>query len=76
MKRFHVHAHVENLEASIAFYSTMFAARPPAREQFHMWSDIPVSSQLVEKSGSRCCARAAPANLVAVAMKAVTSCCP
>jgi hypothetical protein len=30
MKRFHVHAHVDNLEASIAFYSTMFAA-PPTR---------------------------------------------
>jgi lactoylglutathione lyase len=30
MKRFHVHAHVENLEASIAFYSKMFAA-PPTR---------------------------------------------
>ena len=28
MKRFHVHAHVENLQASIAFYSRMFAAEP------------------------------------------------
>jgi catechol 2,3-dioxygenase-like lactoylglutathione lyase family enzyme len=28
MKRFHVHAHVENLQASIAFYSKMFAAEP------------------------------------------------
>jgi lactoylglutathione lyase len=28
MKRFHVHAHVENLDASIAFYSKMFAAEP------------------------------------------------
>jgi hypothetical protein len=28
MKRFHVHAHVENLEASIAFYSKLFAAAP------------------------------------------------
>ncbi|OUM03481.1 ArsI/CadI family heavy metal resistance metalloenzyme [Variovorax sp. JS1663] len=28
MKRFHVHAHVENLEASIAFYSKLFAAEP------------------------------------------------
>ena len=26
MKRFHVHAHVEDLAASIAFYSKMFAA--------------------------------------------------
>ena len=30
MKRFHVHAHVEDLQASIAFYSKMFAA-PPTR---------------------------------------------
>jgi Glyoxalase/Bleomycin resistance protein/Dioxygenase superfamily len=28
MKRFHVHAHVEDLGASIAFYSKMFAAAP------------------------------------------------
>ncbi len=28
MKRFHVHAHVEDLAASIAFYSKMFAAAP------------------------------------------------
>lgn len=28
MKRFHVHAHVENLQASIAFYTKMFGAEP------------------------------------------------
>ena len=28
MKRFHVHAHVEDLQASIAFYAKMFAAQP------------------------------------------------
>lgn len=28
MKRFHVHAHVADLKASIAFYSQMFAAEP------------------------------------------------
>ncbi len=28
MKRFHVHAHVEDLQASIAFYSSLFAAEP------------------------------------------------
>ncbi|MFO0691252.1 MAG: ArsI/CadI family heavy metal resistance metalloenzyme [Myxococcota bacterium] len=28
MKRFHVHAHVEDLKASIAFYSSLFAAEP------------------------------------------------
>lgn len=30
MKRFHVHAHVDDLPASIAFYSRLFAA-PPTR---------------------------------------------
>lgn len=28
MKRFHVHAHVEDLQASIAFYSKMFGTQP------------------------------------------------
>ena len=28
MKRFHVHAHVEDLAASVAFYSTLFGAAP------------------------------------------------
>ena len=28
MKRFHVHAHVEDLTGSIAFYSKLFAAKP------------------------------------------------
>jgi lactoylglutathione lyase len=28
MKRFHVHAHVKDLEASIAFYTKLFAAAP------------------------------------------------
>ncbi|HEU5293864.1 MAG TPA: ArsI/CadI family heavy metal resistance metalloenzyme [Burkholderiaceae bacterium] len=28
MKRFHVHVHVQDLQASIAFYSKMFAAQP------------------------------------------------
>jgi Glyoxalase/Bleomycin resistance protein/Dioxygenase superfamily len=33
MKRFHVHAHVEDLAASIAFYSKMFAAEPTRVER-------------------------------------------
>lgn len=32
MKRFHVHAHVENLDASIAFYSKLFGAAPTRTE--------------------------------------------
>lgn len=33
MKRFHVHAHVENLPQSIAFYSKMFGAAPSRVER-------------------------------------------
>jgi len=32
MKRFHVHAHVEDLQASVSFYSKMFAAEPTRLE--------------------------------------------
>jgi len=32
MKRFHVHAHVEDLEASVAFYSKLFAVEPARLE--------------------------------------------
>ena len=32
MKRFHVHAHVEDLQASVAFYSRMFGAEPTRLE--------------------------------------------
>jgi catechol 2,3-dioxygenase-like lactoylglutathione lyase family enzyme len=32
MKRFHVHAHVEDLQASVAFYSKLFAAEPARLE--------------------------------------------
>lgn len=32
MKRFHVHVSVENLEQSIRFYSTLFAADPAVRQ--------------------------------------------
>lgn len=32
MKRFHVHAHVEDLAASVAFYTRLFAAEPSRLE--------------------------------------------
>ena len=32
MKRFHVHAHVEDLKASVAFYTKLFAAEPTRLE--------------------------------------------
>lgn len=46
MKRFHVHAHVEDLQASIAFYSKMFAAVPTRVESDYakwMLDDPPVN---------------------------------
>ena len=33
MKRFHVHAHVDDLNASVAFYSKLFAAEPTRLEK-------------------------------------------
>jgi hypothetical protein len=33
MKRFHIHTHVEDLQASIAFYSKLFAAAPARVER-------------------------------------------
>ena len=38
MKRFHVHVGVENLDASIAFYSALFAAEPSvAKPDYAKW---------------------------------------
>ncbi len=33
MKRFHVHLHVQDLQASIAFYSRLFSAQPSLRRK-------------------------------------------
>ena len=43
MKRFHLHAHVEDLQESIAFYSRMFAAEPTRVESdYAKWMlDVP-----------------------------------
>ena len=32
MKRFHLHVSVENIDQSIYFYSTLFAAQPAVRQ--------------------------------------------
>ncbi len=67
MKRFHVHAHVEDLQASIAFYSKLFAA-PPARTNDKA-PGSPGAREVVERdqgeaevvlhrAGERRCARA------------------
>ena len=55
MKRFHVHAHVENLEASIAFYSRMFAAAPARVESdYAKWMlDDPRINFAISTRGSR-----------------------
>ena len=55
MKRFHVHAHVSDLEASIAFYSKMFAAEPSRVENdYAKWMlDDPRINFAISTRGSR-----------------------
>ena len=46
MKRFHVHLGVDDLQASIGFYSTLFAAPPTVqRDDYAKWmlDDPPVN---------------------------------
>ena len=63
MKRFHVHAHVENLPVSIAFYSKMFAAEPTrVRADEAKWM-LPVFSEATpegQEQAPACCAGSAP----------------
>jgi catechol-2,3-dioxygenase len=54
MKRFHVHAHVQDLQASVAFYSKMFAAEPTRLETDYakwMLEDPRVNFAISTKSG-------------------------
>ena len=55
MKRFHVHAHVENLETSIAFYSKMFASEPTRVESdYAKWMlDDPRINFAISTRGSK-----------------------
>jgi hypothetical protein len=55
MKRFHVHAHVEDLQASIAFYSKMFAAEPARVESdYAKWMlDDPRINFAISTRGSK-----------------------
>jgi len=55
MKRFHVHAHVENLDASIAFYSKMFASVPTRVESdYAKWMlDDPRINFAISTRGSK-----------------------
>lgn len=55
MKRFHVHAHVEDLAASIAFYSKLFAAEPTRTEvDYAKWMlDDPRINFAISTRGSK-----------------------
>jgi catechol 2,3-dioxygenase-like lactoylglutathione lyase family enzyme len=55
MKRFHVHAHVENLADSIAFYSKMFGAEPTRLEtDYAKWMlDDPRINFAISTRGSK-----------------------
>jgi len=55
MKRFHIHAHVADLEASIAFYSKMFAAEPTRIEgDYAKWMlDDPRINFAISTRGSK-----------------------
>lgn len=77
--RFHVHAHVDNLQASIAFYSRMFGAQPVRVEaDYAKWHlEIPRLNFAISTRGSTttsaCCAPLTqPAG---IAVKAGSSCC-
>ncbi len=55
MKRFHVHVGVENLEASIAFYTGLFAAAPTiAKPDYAKWmlNDPRVNFAISQKCGA------------------------
>jgi catechol 2,3-dioxygenase-like lactoylglutathione lyase family enzyme len=54
MKRFHVHVDVENLEQSIRFYSSLFAAEPTVRKPDYakwMLDDPRVNFAISERQG-------------------------
>jgi lactoylglutathione lyase len=55
MKRFHVHTHVEDLQASIAFYSKLFAAEPARIEaDYAKWMlDDPRINFAISTRGSK-----------------------
>jgi lactoylglutathione lyase len=56
MKRFHVHAHVQDLQASIAFYSKLFAAEPTRVEADYakwMLEDPRINFAISTRGGGR-----------------------
>ncbi|MGK2901132.1 MAG: hypothetical protein ACSLE9_20990 [Burkholderiaceae bacterium] len=78
MKRFHVHTHVDDLQASIDFYSRMFAAAPTRIEDDYTLGSIPVFSERAAAAPepSACCAASAPRDgASAIAVRFKSSCC-
>ena len=56
MKRFHVHVHVEDLQASIAFYAKLFAAEPTRVESDYakwMLDDPRINFAISNRDGQR-----------------------
>ena len=56
MKRFHVHVHVEDLQASIAFYAKLFAAEPTRVESDYakwMLDDPRINFAISNRGGER-----------------------
>jgi len=56
MKRFHVHVHVDDLQASIAFYSKLFAAEPARVERDYakwMLDDPRINFAISNRDGQR-----------------------
>ena len=86
MKRFHVHAHVEDLNASIAFYAKLFGAAHTrvesdyAKWHFHTLASIPTfnagAGEVAATEAKACCAPDSPrGRAIAVAVKPASSCC-
>ena len=57
MKRFHVHAHVENLQASVAFYAKLFGTTPTRLEgDYAKW----MRGRVCKAPAGRVCDRTGP----------------
>ena len=55
MKRFHVHVHVDDLQASIAFYTKLFAADPERVEGDYAAGSGGKPVDIAAKIASSCC---------------------
>ena len=55
MKRFYLHVSVENLDESIRFYSTLFAAHPTVRQSDYAAQLRAADSELIQENDQPCC---------------------